>query len=84
MTDPITEIVEAARSLPIEERGYVIARRSIAAVRAADAAIADQALEAEFRAWWHQSWGTPPNAQAVATAMAWGRHLLTQRGRVAP
>lgn len=48
------------------------------AIRAADAAISDQALEAEFRAWWLQSWGTPPNSQAVAVAVAWGRHLLSR------
>lgn len=51
---------------------------TIKAVRAADAAISDQALEAEFRAWWQASWGTPPNTQAVAIAVAWGRHLLSR------
>lgn len=30
---------------------------TIKAVRAADAAISDQALESEFRAWWQASWG---------------------------
>lgn len=55
-------------------------RETVAAVRASDAAISDQALEAEFRAWWSGSYGTPPNAQAVSVAVAWGRHLLS-RGR---
>lgn len=50
----------------------------IAAVRAADAAISDPALEAEYRAWWMASYGVPPNAQAVAVAVAWGRHLLSR------
>lgn len=49
-------------------------RDTYEAIRAADAAISDQAPEAEFRAWWLQSWGTPPNTQAVA----WGRHLLSR------
>jgi hypothetical protein len=40
---------------------------TIAALRAADAAISDPALE-----------GVPPNAQAVAIAVAWARHLLSR------
>ena len=53
-------------------------RDTIAAVRAADAAISGAAIEAEYRAWWQASYGTPPNAQAVAIAVAWGRHLLSR------
>lgn len=49
---------------------------AVAKVRAADAAISDEALADEYRTWWGQSWGVPPNNQAVATAVAWGRHLL--------
>ena len=33
---------------------------TIAALRAADAAISDPSLEAEYRAWWQASYGTPP------------------------
>jgi len=51
---------------------------TIAALRAADAAISTAALEAEYRAWWQASYGVPPNAQAVAVAVAWGRHLLSR------
>ena len=51
---------------------------TIAALRAADAAISDPALEAEYRAWWMASYGVPPNAQAVAIAVAWARHLLSR------
>lgn len=51
---------------------------TIAAVRAADAAISDPALEAEYRAWWMASYGVPPNAQSVAIAVAWSRHLLSR------
>ncbi len=36
----------------------------------------DEQIEKAYRAWWAQSWGSPPNAQAVATAVAFGRHLL--------
>lgn len=43
-----------------------------AAVAAAD----DQAIAADYRAWWLGSWGVPPNNQAVAVAVAWGRQLL--------
>ena len=56
-------------------------RDTVSAVRAADAAISDQALEAEFRAWWAQCYpGAAPNAQAVAVAVAWASHVLS-RGR---
>lgn len=36
----------------------------------------DEQIEKAYRAWWAESWGSPPNAQAVATAVAFGRHLL--------
>ncbi|MBU6250955.1 MAG: hypothetical protein KGO47_07315 [Cyanobacteria bacterium REEB417] len=51
---------------------------TVAEVRAADAAISDEAVAAEYRAWWGASYGVPPNNQAVAVAVAWGRHLLTR------
>ena len=51
---------------------------TLAEVRAADAAISDEALAAEYRAWWGASYGVPPNNQAVAVVVAWGRHLLTR------
>lgn len=52
---------------------------TIAAVRAADAAICDQALEAEFRAWWRsQGWPAGPGLHAVQTHLAWARHLLSR------
>jgi hypothetical protein len=50
---------------------------TVAEVRAADAAISDEDLAAEYRAWWGASYGVPPNNQAVVVAVAWGRHLLT-------
>jgi hypothetical protein len=51
---------------------------TMAEVRAADAAISDEALAAEYRAWWGASYGVPPNNQAIVVAVAWGRHLLTR------
>ena len=82
MGDTICRILRAAVALPLEEQGHFIASQAIAAARAADAAISDQALETEFRAWWAQSFpGAPPNNQAVANAVAWGRHLLTRGAR---
>lgn len=82
MADTICRIIRAAVALPLEEQGHFIASQAIAMTRAADAAISDQALEAEFRAWWAQSFpAAPPNAQAVANAVAWGRHLLSRGAR---
>lgn len=54
---------------------------TVGAIRAADAAISPQALEAEFRLWWAESYPAPPNAQAVAIAVAWGAHLLSKGSR---
>lgn len=53
-------------------------RDTIAAVRAADAAISDQALQAEFRAWWGARYPSPPGLGFAMIAVAWGRHLLTR------
>jgi hypothetical protein len=36
----------------------------------------DEQLEADYRQWWAQSYGVPPNRQAVAAAVAWGRQLV--------
>ena len=38
--------------------------------------ITDDHLEADYRRWWAESYGVPPNRQAVATAVAWGRQLI--------
>jgi hypothetical protein len=54
---------------------------TIAAVRAADAAISDQALEAEFKAFWKAN-VHPLNVPAfhtVSTHIAWARHILSRR-----
>ena len=51
-----------------------------ATIRAAEAAISDQALEAEFRAWWKAS-VHPLNVPAfhtVSTHVAWARHILSR------
>ena len=78
----ISQIIERAAALPPEEQPYFLAREAIAAARAADLAISDQALESELRAWWKGS-VHPLNAPAfhtVSTHVAWGRHLL-RRGQ---
>lgn len=49
---------------------------TVAEVRAADAAISNEALVAEYRTWWGASHEVPPNNQAVVVAVAWARHLL--------
>ena len=55
-------------------------RAAVAAVRAADAAIADEAIEAKFRAWWKARVHPvcDPSAHAITTHLAWGRHLLNR------
>ena len=61
-------------------RAVLAHRPSIAAVRAADAAILDEALEAEFRAWWKAN-VHPLNVPAfhtVLTHVAWARHILSR------
>jgi len=59
-------------------RAVLTHRPSVAAVRAADVAISDEALEAEFRAWWkgHVHPLTVPAYHAVTTHVAWARHIL--------
>lgn len=52
---------------------------AMAAGRVASSAIAnitDSDLEADYRRWWGESYGVPPNRQALATAVAWGRQLI--------
>ena len=72
----ISAIVEAARAQPIELQGRWIAKQAIAAVRAADAGISDQALDAEYRAWYRRTYGHDPGIVGPL-AVAWGRHLLS-------
>ena len=77
----ISRIIEASKALEPAEQGWFIATEAIKAARAADAAMSDQALEAELRAWWKHgihSWS--PSFHSVTTHVAWARHLLS-RGR---
>jgi hypothetical protein len=78
----ISRIIEASRALEPEEQGWFIATEAIKAARAADAAISDQALEAEFRAFWKANAPgaiTVPAGHSVSIGMAWARHLLNRR-----
>ena len=61
-------------------RAVLAFRPTVAAVRAADAAISYEALEAEFRAWWRASVHplTAPDYYTTTTNIAWGRHLLSR------
>jgi hypothetical protein len=66
----------------VEEADLYLNRPGVAAVRAADASISDEALEAEFRAWWNPPLH-PVNVPAfhtVSTHVAWARHIL-KRGQ---
>jgi hypothetical protein len=38
----------------------------------------DNELEVLFRAWWQQSYPTPPGNHALMTHLGWGRYLLEQ------
>jgi hypothetical protein len=77
MTDTlISEILKAAQSVDPQLQGQWIAEKAIAAARAADAGISDQALEAEYAAWFHREYGRPPHPTATGMGIAWGRHLL--------
>jgi len=79
----ISRIIEASKALDPAEQGWFIATEAIKAARAADAAISDQALEAEFRAFWKANAPgaiTVPAGHSVSIGLAWARHLLS-RGR---
>jgi hypothetical protein len=76
----ISRIIQAAAALDPAEQGRFIAAEAIKASRAADAAVSDQALEAEFRAFWRDNAPgaiTVPAGHTVAIGLAWGRHLLS-------
>lgn len=75
----ISAIVEASRAMPPELQGQWIARQAIAAARAADAGLSDQALESELRAWWKAGVHplTSPAFHTITTHVAWARHLLS-------
>lgn len=42
--------------------------------------ITDAELEELFRAWWAESYPTPPGPHALMTHIGWARHLLDQAG----
>jgi len=73
----ITAIVRASAAQPLDLQGLWIAEQAIAAARASDAGISDQALEAEYRLLYRKLFGSFPSGQAVELAIAWGRHLLS-------
>jgi hypothetical protein len=63
-------------------RAVLTHRPTVAAVRVADASISDEALEAEFRAWWNPPLHpvNVPDFHTVSTHVAWARHIL-KRGQ---
>lgn len=76
----ISNIVEAARAVDPQLQALLIAEKVIAAARAVDADISDQALEAEYAAWFQREYGRPPHPTATRVGIALGRHLL-RRGQ---
>ena len=65
-----------AAELALSQGDSHAARQHIAAARAADAGISDQALEAEHQAWCRQC-GRRPGDIATANFADWARHLLS-------
>ena len=80
----ITAILMASAAQPPELQGRWIAEQAIAAARAADAAISDQALKAEYQAWYGREYGFNPNPCVAARAVSWARHLLSGGRHVTP
>lgn len=82
MTDTLTisEIIKASHAVDPQLQGRWIAERAVAAARAADAGISDQALAAEYAAWFQREYGRPPHPTATGLGIAWGRHLLKKGG----
>jgi hypothetical protein len=77
----IRRIIQASTALEPAGQGWFIATEAINAARVADAAISDQALESEFRAFWRDNAPggiTVPAGHTVAIGLAWGRHLLSR------
>ena len=79
----IHQAFDAARAAGIDPASLPFsfcANNTTAAIRAADAAISDQAIEAEFRAWWkaHVHPLSGPSFHAVSTHVAWARHILSR------
>ena len=72
----ISAILEAAKAQPPELQGQWIAEQAIAAARAADAGISNQALEAEFKEWLEREWEATPAPLSTALAVGWAYHLL--------
>ena len=77
-TTTISAILEAAKAQPPELQGRWIAEQAIAAARAADAGISDQALKAEFDTWFEREHG-PQTLVMLDRDVAVGgaRHLLS-------
>ena len=79
----IHQAFDVARAAGIDPASFSFGFRSshtTAALPAADAAISDQAIEAEFRAWWKAN-VHPLNVPAfhtVTTHVAWARHILSR------
>ena len=73
----ISDIFKGAAAQPRSVQQRWIVERAIRTQRAADAAISDQALEAEFDAWHQLEYGHLPGQIVTACAFGWARHLLS-------
>ena len=82
LIDVINQAYKDSRSLLAAQSGPLsldrfIARAAIAADRAARPAPTPEELEAQFRAWWAESYpNAPAGGHAVASHVAFGQHLL--------
>jgi hypothetical protein len=73
----ISDIFKAAAAQPESVQQRWIAERVIKTQRAADAAVSDEALQAELDAWFQLEYGHLPGQIFSAGALGWARHLLS-------
>ncbi len=72
-------ILARAETVPECERGQYIITETVKAVRAGDAELSDQAIRAEFEAWWRRKCCALPLPR-VFWLNTWTRHILTRGG----
>lgn len=64
------------------DRLYACANQLDGALSPGEASLGltDAEVEERFRAWWAQSYPTPPGPHALMTHIGWARHLIEQAG----
>lgn len=75
-------ILARAETVPECERGQYIITETVKAVRASDAQLSDEAIRAEFMAWWATLSPRPRSTFIWVWVTAWTRHILTCGGLI--